>query len=314
MAVTPESFFFRHFWKLTLRGRERAPAEELVTLFTQGRFTRDLRLDPKLLSEQVGSGEISVMEFFRIALRQFARSRGKSHCAEKTPVHLLYVPQIVQYFPSSRIICIYRDGRDCALSLRKVRYAIPALRGYAARWREFIEAMLKFKDQFSDRFRTVQYESLLVRPQEEIASLMQFVGLDFEPGQLDASRATGVYTDWDLDMKKNVLSEIDPNRAYAWKRSAKSRELRIMNSMMRPYLGQLGYDPGEEQQGTLPVRIYDSAMNAVFRTAFGSRVAEWRRMTRYALRPLVGTSPHVMPLKPVSTARGDASSDCNLTE
>ncbi len=303
MAATPETFCFRHFWRFVLGGRERYPADKLVKLFTEGRYTRDLQLDPAVLSKYVGTGEISVMGFVRTAINLFAHLKGKSRCAEKTPVHLHFVPEILKCYPASRIICIYRDGRDCALSRRKLDHSVPALRGYAARWRESSIDMLKFQEQFPEQFRTVQYESLLARPTEELASLMQFVGLEFEPGQLDAARPTGVCVDWDIQYKKNILSEIDPSRAYAWKRTASPRELRIMNSMMRPYLGQLGYEPGDEKPGIWPVRVFDSAMNAVFRFAFNSRFAEWKRLSRYVLRPLFGTSPHIMPLKPIATAQ-----------
>lgn len=298
MAVTPESIFFRHFWKFRLGGRERYPADKLVQLFTEGRYTRELQLDPAVLSEYVGTGEISVMEFFRTAVNLFAHLKGKPRCAEKTGIHLMYVPEIFKYFPEARVICIYRDGRDCALSLGKIEYAVPALlRGYSSVWREYAATMLKYQEQFPDRFRSVQYESLLAQPTEVMTSLMQYVGLEFEPEQLDPSRTTGVCTDWDFPQKKNVFSEIDPKRAYAWKRTAKPGELRVMNSMMRPYLGRLGYEPGDENRGILPVRVYDAAMNAVFRMAFATHLAEWRRLSRYVLRPFVGSSPHIMPLK-----------------
>lgn len=312
MAVTPETFFFHVLWHQLRGDRDRFPVQELVKLFTEARYTRDLHLDPAQLEEAMGTGEISVAEFFRIALQLFARMKGKSRFAEKTPQHLFYVPAILKHYPAARIICIVRDGRDCTLSLRKVSYAIPALRAYAARWRESTVAMLSYEQQFPEQFRTVRYESLLARPEEEVTSLMHFIGLEFEPGQLDPSRPTGVYVDWDFDIKKNILSEIDPSRAYAWKRTASPRDLRIMNSMMRPYLGRVGYEPGDDNRGMWPVRIFDAAMNAVFRVAFANRFAKWRRMSRYALRHFVGTSPHVMPLEPIQKGRQPAT--CNTLE
>jgi len=109
---------------------------------------------------------------------------------------------------------------------------------------------------------------------------------------LDAASGTGVVPDWEHGVKKNVFSEIDPSRAYAWRQTATPRQLRIMHSMMGPYLERLGYDPGERVRPSPVIRAYDAALNAVFGLAFSYRLSAVRWWARVILSPMIPSSPH----------------------
>ena len=225
IAATPESHFFSRFCK-SLPRRERYSAEDLARRFAESQYTRDLNLSSGLLLERIGNREVALADFYRLALDAFARSNHKRRSIEKTPEHLHHVDQILDWYPEARIVCIVRDGRDTALSLRNMPWSTTPLRHYAALWRESAIAALRCQRKWPDQFLTIRYEDLLGNAQESLAGVMSFLGVNFEAGQLDPARGTGVVPGWEMQVKKNVFSEIDPSRAYAWKRTATPGQLR----------------------------------------------------------------------------------------
>jgi hypothetical protein len=292
IAVTPESHFFSRFCnKRVPRGQHLFRAEELAELFAECQYTRDLNLSAEQLLERTGRREITLPEFYRIALGAFAAMQRKPYWIEKTPEHLLCADQIFDWYPQSRMICIYRDGRDTALSCRNMPWSITPVRHYGAVWRQSAIAMLRCQSKWPENFLAIRYESLLAEPVATLTEIMRFVGVEFEPQQLDASRGTGIVPDWEIVVKQNVFSEIDPSRAYAWKRTATPYQLRAMNSIMRPYLARLGYEAGEERS-LWPVRLYDAAINSAFRVVFSYKMYWVRWWVRILLNPLIPNSPH----------------------
>ena len=68
-------------------------------------------------------------------MEAIARNQGVERRAEKTPRHLLYIPQIKETIPDALIIHIIRDGRDVAASMSRMRWG-GAFRGtpHTDRW------------------------------------------------------------------------------------------------------------------------------------------------------------------------------------
>ena len=107
-----------------------------------------------------------------------ARLKPGAYLVEKTPNHILVTPFIRSVFPQARLIAVYRDGRDVAVSDR----FFSARRGRtwnlpdsARYWRRLIEAQRAYASQF-DIF-TCSYESLLENGATTVAALLRFLGL-----------------------------------------------------------------------------------------------------------------------------------------
>jgi hypothetical protein len=98
---------------------------------------------------------------------------------EKTPKHVRHLAFILNAAPSSRIVLISRDPRDCVASLKR-RYGRfgKALRrwrhdnGRVQRWRTHPQVSL------------LRYEDLVQNPQTTLQALMPRLGLAFDPAQL----------------------------------------------------------------------------------------------------------------------------------
>lgn len=104
---------------------------------------------------------------------------------EKTPQHVLYIKFLLWAYPNARIINILRDPRDCFASTRNhpgicnwtsLRYAKYHNRCVDARIRAGKNAQIL----------DVHYSCFVREPESEITRIMKFLGVCFEPEQLDA--------------------------------------------------------------------------------------------------------------------------------
>lgn len=115
-------------------------------------------------------------------VRQFdrdTRAAGETRWVEKTPRHIQRIGEILQRFPTAKVLVIIRDGRDVACSIRDRSGDVGA---GAQRW---------VKDNaMADRFAnhqqmlTVRYESLVDDPRSELQRVFEFLGEPFEDGVL----------------------------------------------------------------------------------------------------------------------------------
>src|SRR5215207_10773521 len=83
----------------------------------------------------------NISEGYRTFYRLYAERCGKPRWGDKTPVYCRYIQSIRKVLPEARFIHIIRDGRDAALSLRKMRFS-PGweIKTQAAYWRKFVLA------------------------------------------------------------------------------------------------------------------------------------------------------------------------------
>lgn len=98
---------------------------------------------------------------------------------EKTPKHVRHLAFILNAAPSSRIVLISRDPRDCVASLKR-RYGRfgKALR----RWRHDNGRVLRWRAH--PQVSLLRYEDLVQDPQATLEELMPRLGMAFDPSQL----------------------------------------------------------------------------------------------------------------------------------
>jgi hypothetical protein len=119
---------------------------------------------------------------FRQGLEGFwadTASAGAAIWVEKTPKHVRHLHFILDCAPTSRIVLICRDPRDCVASLKR-RYGRfgKALR----RWRHDNGRLWRWCGH--PQASLVRYEDLVRDPQAALEALMPRLGLAFDPSQL----------------------------------------------------------------------------------------------------------------------------------
>jgi Sulfotransferase family len=118
---------------------------------------------------------------FIAMLDGLAERAGRSEWIEKTPHHLLYLPEIEQYLPDARFIHVIRPGMDVLASITdaELRYDNKAFSGglmqWALRWNHAVDVHRSRIGVRNHHF--VFLEDLVRNPAEEWQRLCGFLGL-----------------------------------------------------------------------------------------------------------------------------------------
>ncbi len=114
-------------------------------------------------------------EFLKIILKQYISKRQRKYLVLKTPDDIGYLEFILELFPDSKYIHIYRDGRDVACStfaqknkyfgddVRK-EYGELTILNSLRRWHEWEIKLRKLLDQGDSKYINVGYEQLVNEP------------------------------------------------------------------------------------------------------------------------------------------------------
>lgn len=168
------------------------PDYETTTVFSDldDIFTReDWPLDDRIVNRGLSDTD-DIVAFYDFVVGSTCEKENASLFVDKMPwppnrFRLLYG---VSKFPNARWIHIVRDGRDCycsALNHPNVPQS-EDVSSFAKYWAKTIETHEKHMPD--ERRLTVRYEDFVKDTSGEVASIMDFVGLDFQPEQIEPSK------------------------------------------------------------------------------------------------------------------------------
>lgn len=246
VAVPPETHLFIGLPQKLRELHARPDPAQRVAWVLQNERLRDLHLTPGQVIDRLPPGDMSLAAISVAVLKAYASGVGKERSCGKTPSHLFYTPTLLDWFPDARIVCVVRDGRDVVQSLNKTPWAKDdGNRKNATKWWVAARACDTFEARYPDRFMRVHFEALVREPEEQLRRVNVFMGLDFEPGQLDTHKETHVVPKWESEWKSKANERPDPSRAGAWKRELLPEAVWELNAWMSPYLAKFGYEDTE---------------------------------------------------------------------
>jgi hypothetical protein len=234
--MTPETAFYEEIAP-ALEDPRRPPLHDILAGWSR---LPELGLAPDAVVRRCGGCETPARVFAAI-LELYAERRGKPHCGEKTPGHWGKVETLLADFPAAKVIVIIRDGRDVALSIDALPWWSDGLAAAAAVWSCAAAGARDMLARHPACVTAVRYEDLVHMPETELARLMDFIGLAFEPRQLDAGVASPVVLARSLAWKGRALMPIDPTRAGRWRTPAHAEEASRLNDALAAELAFFGY-------------------------------------------------------------------------
>jgi len=170
--------------------------------------------------------------------------------------------RLLHFWPNARFVHIVRDPRDVAASCIGMGWAGNVYCG-VSRWIAAERLWQRVAASLSnDRSLTVQYESLVERPDDELSRVCRFLGVEYEPGMPSIHESS-------------TYEAPDPKYARQWKRSMISRDIQRVEARVGALLQHTGY----ESSGLARWRV-----SAIERAALAlqDRVARWTfRIRRY---------------------------------
>ncbi len=106
---------------------------------------------------------------------------------DKYPGNFLHIGQIKRIMPESIIIDARRDPRDVAVSAYRQLFNVrnefaSSFDGIFEYYKGYLAMIRHWKSVYPDQIKTVNYEQLVSSPDEQITALLDFCGLDQEPG------------------------------------------------------------------------------------------------------------------------------------
>jgi hypothetical protein len=167
LAITPETHFF-----LRMIGRPRpANCRDLTTheqflnqLFSNDRM-KDLALDRAAVTARFQTRPATAPALFQCILEEYAAMHGKPRAGEKTPLHIWYVPQIIEWFPDAKIIGIVRDGRDVVRSMLAAPWTTDKrLRPHCLNWIHAVRAAPAFPNNSPSTSASCAMKTFCLRP------------------------------------------------------------------------------------------------------------------------------------------------------
>jgi hypothetical protein len=110
---------------------------------------------------------------------EHARRDGKPAWINKTPLYVLHLPLLKHLFPSMKFVHCTRDPRDAVPSMLSRRWGQHQTLDQATRfWRSCIDAARAFAARRPRDLVETRFEDLVVRPEAEIARILQALGLE----------------------------------------------------------------------------------------------------------------------------------------
>jgi hypothetical protein len=187
IASFPESHVFLEGRRLRAR-----LAPGLVARGHLTRFAREVQAGtlyrPRRLALRPQTYQLDLVQL----LDDLTREREKRLWIEKTPNHVLSIPEIRRLVPSSKFIHLIRDGRAVVASLYEVTKTRASLWGGSytiercvGEWNRAVAASSAAIDTGDDGI-VVAYETLAAEPASEVKRLCKFLAVDYEPQMLTA--------------------------------------------------------------------------------------------------------------------------------
>jgi hypothetical protein len=177
---------------------------------------------------------------------EWARQEHKPRWGDKTPQYVTDLPLLVTLFPGCKIVHIYRDGRDVALSWLRVNLGPANVFTAAMAWKYFVTAGRRAGTCLPpSTYREIRYETLLTQPQETLEQLCAFLDEPFCPDILtpnalllpNRSRMLG---------KRSALNvsnaEIVSTHTGLWQHQMSATDKILFESIAGDVLTALGYE------------------------------------------------------------------------
>jgi Sulfotransferase family len=174
--------------------------------------------------------------------RAYAARHGKSRWGDKTPHYVHHVDALLEVWPDARFVVLVRDGRDVALSLKRMPFGPNNAWAAGPWWARGIRAGAEAARRHPDQVRTVRYEDLVADPDREVRAICAFLELAYEPqmldlAQADRSRVVADQSGW----FPTLFEGVNTRSAGRWQTQMPERDQRLFALHARAELEALGY-------------------------------------------------------------------------
>jgi hypothetical protein len=211
----------------------------------------------------------------------WAAKEGKPRWGDKTPPYLTEMPTLLRLFPEAKIIHIFRDGRDVALSWVRSRYEPSNLYTAAALWQSRVRTGMRFGASLpKTTYLEVRYETLLSDLAGTMREVCEFLGEPFSDAVLRINRLRQSRPHPDPRFAEEVVR----TNVEKWKTQMSPSDRVLFESVAGDLLRELGYPVEAKTRRISSIkRLFWKTHHTV---RFAARRLQWSMHTRPTLTGL----------------------------
>lgn len=197
---------------------------------------------------------------------------------EHAPQNIRRAEEIARYYEDARFLHIVRDGRAVAASLLPLDWGPTNVVDMAQFWTDAVAAGFAAVERLGpERAMTVRYERLVAEPEESLAAIGAFLGVEGRP--LRENGAGYAPPGYSAQTHQLVLAKPEKARIDRWREALTDRQIALFELEAGDRLETLGYrcisdrrrtpPPGPVERGVM--RLQDAWLGRVQKARYRRR-------------------------------------------
>jgi len=266
----------------------RGNRKKLLETWLRSKGFRRTGLDANQLSLRILNECRDGGDFIRVVMDAVAQSQGVPRWAAYDPDNVLHVEQLKASIPNALFLHIIRDGRDIALSLRKMggfsplpwdRSATSSLVATALYWEWMVRSGREQGSRFPADCMEIHYEDLINQPREILQKLSCFLDHDLDYDRIQRV-GLGRLSESNSSFREEIGEE-QINPSGRWKERLSPTDVAAIEAAVGKCLEQTGYALSlPEAERTPGMREWGN--RALYRTYLNTKM--WMKMNTLAGR------------------------------
>lgn len=235
--------------------------EKIVKVWLCSKGFRRSELDPTELGARILADCRSGGDFIRIHMDEIARRQNVGRWAMYDPDTVLHMREVKKDIPEALFIHIIRDGRDIALSLKKMGGFRPfpwtrnsrSLIETALYWQWIVRKGREYGRNIPSDYIEIKYEELTQQPRRVLFELGEFLDHDLS---YDRIRSTKLGTLRESNSSFRGDEQQEANSIQRWKQTLSHEQVVEVETLVGQSLEELGYPlVTAEQERETPFRL-----------------------------------------------------------
>jgi hypothetical protein len=263
-----------------------ANREKILQTWLRSKGFRRSGLDAEQLSARVLSECRNGGDFIRVVMDSVAESQQMQRWAVYDPDNVLHVERVKRDIPNALFVHIIRDGRDIALSLKKMggftpfpwdRSQTDSLVATALYWEWMVHKGRTHGQKFPSDYVEIRYEDLITNPNETLGKLGSFLDHDLDYDRIQRA-GLGRLSETNSSFREEGAKE-KINPLGRWKERLSPAEVRAIEATVGDCLEENGYPlslPASELAPGLRRSLRRSLMRSMYPAFLGGKL--WMKL------------------------------------
>jgi hypothetical protein len=226
----------------------RANREKILATWLRSKGFRRTGLDAEPLSMRILNDCRNPGDFIRTVMGAIAENQGVPRWAVYDPDNVLHMERVKRDIPNALFVHIIRDGRDIALSLKKMagfsplpwdRATTPSLVATALYWEWMVRKGREHGARFPNDYIEIHYEDLITKPHETLKTLGGFIDHDLDYDRIQ-SAGLGRLSETNSSFREEGGKE-EINPLGRWKERLSPKDVAAIEAAVGRCLEETGY-------------------------------------------------------------------------